>query len=482
MDGRLNANVEDGGDEMSSAAASAAGQNRNHSNVGNSVGTSVHFHYSDDDESFSTAGSSGGGGRGGISMTQDVIAWEDQMRKRRRPVAVRGPAASLYGKENNRMEDHGIIDRKNSKKVKTQLLQQQDQSIRRRPLGHSAAEVSAATTTTSASAAAPSAAAPSTTSLASAAATTSASAAKQMEGVGSIGSNTTNTNDRNSNEPDPFENLLQQIDHGGLGVKSPMPIMKREPQQQLERQGANRSNEKTAPTNATVANSVANASNLSLSQPNPYTKPMSAPSIQRPGSPSVQTSSAQTSLATANINYGRPSTAPSRISSGVYICNAETKQPQKVDAPKNVTVGMAPEAALPTGAASLPAKAPRPHSAPSNPVAGDDDLLGGIDFNDDVFAAMDELVTAKQEQMPKVEIVGGAPASIPAPALNSTSNAPAMNSPAPIPPPTVTAAAPSGAATDDDFGDFPDLNFEALGHRSEKSRCARKFVFFGELW
>lgn len=424
---------------------------------------------------------------------------EDQMKKRRRPAAVRGPAASLYGKENNRMEDHGIIGGNKSKKVKTQLLvpQQHDQSIRRRPLGHSTAEVSAAATTSSAAAAA--AVASTTTSSAVAAGTTSASAAKQMEGVGGIGSSTKNGS--SSNEPDPFENLLQQIDHGGIGVKSPMPIMKREPQQ-LEQQGAK---EKTASTKTTVTDSIANihanASNLSLSQPNPYTKPMSAPSIpQRPGSPPVQTSSAQTYLSTGNTNRGRPSTAPSRISSGVSICNVEQKQhrPQKVDAnllprasgsvpkpmaglvpvqptasaaaetsvvetqqqldAKKATVGVA-SAAVPA-AASLPVKELRPHSAPSNSVAGDDDLLGGIDFNDDVFAAMDDLVAAKEEQVTKVEAVGGTPASIPSPALTPTSVAPAMNPPAPIPPPT--AAAPSNSTADDDFGDFPDLNFEAL--------------------
>ena len=389
---------------------------------------------------------------------------EDQMRKRRRPAAIGGAASTLYGKENNRVEDRGAARRSNqnmTKKIKTHQQQ---------PFGDSAEAASAAATTTST--------APPPASNASAATASLAPAADRMEGVARVGSSTKNGS---SDEPDPFENLLEQIDHDGLGVKSPVPIVKRQQQQQQQQ----REGTKTALSTTTApASTNTNSGSLSLSQPNPYTKALSV-SIEprRSGSlPARPTTAPHVPTAsTSSINSVRPSSAPNRTTSNKERTHQEhpqklhTIEPQAAAAPvqaaapaigtsskpivetkqqpqKTTTATAGVE--LPTApATSAPATSPHPDSAPPNPSASDD-LLGGIDFNDDFFSAMDNLVTAKQDQKLKAEVAGSASMSARAPA------APAL---------APQTAAPNNAV-DEEFGAFPDLNFaaldDAIGRRS----------------
>ena len=387
---------------------------------------------------------------------------EDQMRKRRRPAAIGGAASTLYGKENNRVEDRGAARRSNqnmTKKIKTHQQQ---------PFGDSAEAASAAATTTST--------APPPASNASAATASLAPAADRMEGVARVGSSTKNGS---SDEPDPFENLLEQIDHDGLGVKSPVPIVKRQ-QQQQQREGT-----KTALSTTTApASTNTNSGSLSLSQPNPYTKALSA-SIEprRSGSlPARPTTAPHVPTAsTSSINSVRPSSAPNRTTSNKERTHQEhpqklhTIEPQAAAAPVQAaapaigtsskpivetkqqpqkTTTATAGVGLPTApATSAPATSPHPDSAPPNPSASDD-LLGGIDFNDDFFSAMDNLVTAKQDQKLKAEVAGSASMSARAPA------APAL---------APQTAAPNNAV-DEEFGAFPDLNFaaldDAIGRRS----------------
>ena len=384
-------------------------------------------------------------------------------RKRGRSTGVSdGAAASLYGKENNRLDGDD-----KSKKIK------------RQPFGEASKTAS------------------------------TLPEAYEMEG----GKNGKGNDENDNDDADPFEDLLQELEEDGLGAaKSPMPTMR----QQIQRQRMSSARKKND----------ANEPALSLSQPNPYNKatsasvpkpvvstcrPSSAPMLTSKPSATHQKASSSSLNGQNHILHGNarigskfPSSSapPPRSQPQPSVGNMTRKTdpnansssratqiPQQNTAtvlprvgrqpqPASVSTSVAPTALVPNATGSSLSSAPLPASLPVASVptkavvapvtsatvapqtqqpntaaahsSNVDDLLGGIDFNEDVFAAMDNLVDAKQESQVITRPSVAAPSTI--------NNAKTMDPAQHI---SSTSAAAASSSTDE-FGDFPMVDFDAI--------------------